>query len=265
MSPKFLLKKKASAVFIMLLSSSLCMSLTSPSLFAGTFDDFKNKIVNEAQSVAESRLNALASDIGAAIAQTSFHQASTIGGTLPGVDIGIHTGYKKVSSKDDILKAANVESLMLPVAQIEIGIPFIKLDLIGRYTSYDKSTLAGGGLRYSLFKTLPFELTASGLYNILSVEAGDNKFKTTVTTLSLGINFNVPIISPYAGVSFDSTEITPDETITTFKGKATATRIDGGVNLSLLPFTYFNAGISYIISGSDDSSLGARAGLGIKF
>jgi len=243
----------------------IIITVSSRGLFAGTFDEFKNKIFSEAQNVAESRLNALAADIGAAIAQTSFHQAATIGGTLPGIDLGIHTGYKTISSKNEILKSAGVESLMLPLAQLEIGIPFIKVDLIGRYTSYDKSSLIGAGARYSIFKTLPFDITLLGIYNSLNVESGINKFSASVMTFSLGINFNIPLISPYAAVSIDSTEITPDQTITTFKGKASDTRLDGGINLSLLPFTYLNAGASYIMSSENESTLGYRAGLGIKF
>ncbi|MDI6756792.1 MAG: hypothetical protein QME32_02080 [Endomicrobiia bacterium] len=236
----------------------------SSQLRAATFDEFANEINNKAQSVIETRLNALAADLGAAISQTGFHQTATIGGTLPGFDLGAHVAYKNVSSNNVIFKSAGVDLLVLPVIQMEVGLPIINLDILARYATFDRSTLVGGGLRYSIFKTLPFDVTALTLYNALNVDAGVNKLSASVITGSLGVNFNVPIISPYVAVSFDSVSLTPDVVpVVTYKGVASLTRVDAGFNLSLMPFTYLNLGGSYFIA--EEASVGYRGGLGIKF
>lgn len=236
----------------------------SSQLRAATFDEFTSQITGKTANEVEATLNALASDLGAAISQTSFHQASTLGGALPGLDIGIHTGYRGVSSKNKILTTSGVNALMLPVLQVEIGIPFINLDLLARYAALDNSSLTGGGLRYTVFKTMPADITVLGLYNTLNVTASANKFSATVLTGSLGVNFKLPVVSPYVAIGMDSVTLTPgDPTITVLKGGASPTHLDAGVNFGLIPFTYINIGGSYYLA--EEPSVGYRAGLGIKF
>lgn len=244
---------------VLLLVCVLCVGVSF--LNADRFGKFRDEIAARTETEKEKLLNVFCEDIAAAIAQTSFHQAGTLAGTLPGFDIGLHTGYKNIHKENTILKAADVNAILLPLAQMEIGIPGIDLDLILRYTALDKSSLLGGGFRYGILKTIPFDLTALLLYNKLS--AGDNKFGATVITGSVGLNFNVHVISPYLALRVDSAELIPDISITTQKGKATLTRIDAGVNLGLLPFTYLNLGGAYIIAS--ESSMAYRAGLGVKF
>ncbi len=230
---------------------------------AAAFDEFASQIQGKAAAVIETRLNALSADLGAAVSQTSFHQASTIGGTLPGLDVGVHVGYKGVSSKNVILTEAKVSALTLPVLQVEIGIPVINLDVLARYAAIDNSSLTGGGLRYSVFKTIPADVTILGLYNTLNVTASGNEFSATVLTGSLGVNFKLPVVSPYVAVSMDSVTLTPDAAITSYKGSASLTRLDAGINFGLIPFTYINIGGSYYLA--EESSVGYRAGMGVKF
>ncbi len=230
---------------------------------AGMFDEFKKRLSGVADDVVQKRLDALCEDVGAVMVMTGFHQAGNLAGTLPGFDIGLHAGYKKTSDKNDIIKAVGIDALLLPVLQAELGIPYINTDLILRYTSYENSSLLGGGARYGLLKTIPFDLTFLIIYNKLNVSAGENKFTATSMTGSVGLNINMPVISPYLALSVDSAEIEPDSSITTKKSKTTLTRLDTGMNVSLMPFTYLNVGASYLISS--EAGLGFRTGIGVKF
>jgi hypothetical protein len=58
----------------------------------------------------------------------------------------------------------------------------------------------------------------------------------------------------------DQTELTADSSITGLKGKATTSRLEAGINLTLLPFTYLQFG-GVLVNGE----LGYTAGLGVKF
>jgi len=67
-------------------------------------------------------------------------------------------------------------------------------------------------------------------------------------------------VTPYAGVGFDSSDITPDSTISSLKGTASVSRIEAGINLSLFPFTYIQIG-AQMAGGSTDGTFG----LGVQF
>jgi opacity protein-like surface antigen len=237
------------------------LAFTSAPLFAADpFDNF-NTIVSFGGTIAQKALDNLATDLGALLGGGSYHGGKSLG--FPGFDIGIQVPTKKVSDDNGIVKSADVSSIALPMAQVEIGLP-ANIDLIGRYTSYLNSTLVGYGFRYGIFKPsipgLP-SVSVQAIMTNLDVSAKANKFKASTTGVNAVVSFDhLPIITPYAGIGFDTTEVKPDSTISTLKGTASGTRIEAGINLTLIPFTYLKLGAA-MAGGSTDASVG----IGVSF
>lgn len=239
---------------------SVLAFVSCPVVAADPFDNF-NTIVVLGGDVAQKSLDNLATDLGALLGGGTYHDGKSLG--IPGFDIGIHVPTKKVSDDNVIVKESDVSSVALPMAQLEIGLP-MDIDLIARYSSMLDSTLTGFGLRYGILKPdlpgLP-SLSLQAVMTNLDVAANDNKFKASTTGVSLTISFNhLPIVTPYAGVGYDTTEIKPDSTLSTLKGTASGTRVEAGVNLGLLPFTYLQLGAA-MAGGSTDAVIG----LGVQF
>ncbi|MCX5777883.1 MAG: hypothetical protein NTU66_01475 [Elusimicrobia bacterium] len=240
---------------------SLCLITSSNSFGANPFDEFKNQISGVATAIAQKNLDNLAKDMGALISGGSFHQAKVLG--FPGLDIGIQAPIVTVNKDNAIVKAAGIDTVPLPLIQVEIGLPG-KTDVIGRFSSYADSSLVGVGLRYGLYKgSLPGvpSVSVQSVYNTLTVAAAANKFKATSFSTSLIASVGLLVIDPYVGFSYDMTSVEPDASIISgMKGNANNTRIEGGVNISLLPLTYIKVGAVLC-----DSVVGYDLGCGIKF
>lgn len=247
----------------LLFVSVLC--LVSGQVFAADpFDEFKNIINSSITSEAQKQLDIFAKDVGSLLAGGSFHQANV---GFPGVDVAVRVPIKTTSSDNAIVKAAKVDYIAMPVAQVEVGLP-MKIDLIGRYSAFGDSKMVGGGIRYGLFKSIvpgiP-SISVQATMNNLDVKVNANKFKATTTSVAATMSFGIPIVKPYIGAGVDATTIEPDSSITTLtgescKGTATTTRIEGGVNLTLFPFTYVQLGGAMI-----NGDMGYTAGFGISF
>ena len=246
--------KKSLILLLVIVFSSV------PIFAADAFDNF-NTIVSLGGTVAQKALDNLATDMGALLGGGSYHEGKSLG--FPGFDIGVQVPTKKISDDNAIVKSADVSSVALPLLQVEIGLP-ANIDLIGRYSSVLNSTLSGVGLRYCIFKPsipgLP-SVSVQAVMTNLDVSVKNNKFDASTTGVNAVVSFDhLPIITPYAGVGFDSTEVKPDSTISTLKGTASGTRIEAGINLTLLPFTYLKLGAA-MAGGSTDASVG----LGVSF
>jgi hypothetical protein len=103
-------------------------------------------------------------------------------------------------------------------------------------------------------------ISVQGMINKLDVASGANKFSATTMSVDAMASFNIPIVDPYVGVGLDQTELKADSSITGLTGKATTSRLEAGVNLTLFPFTYLQLG-GVLLSGE----IGYTAGLGVKF
>ena len=234
---------------------------TSAAFAANPFDEFRNQVgPGVLKDVAQKNLDNFAKDVGALLGSGAAHQGKALG--LPGFDVGIHVPGKKISDDDTIVKAAGLDTVYLPVIQAEIGLPK-KVDLIGRFSSYQDSNLIGFGLRYGILKGgfpgLP-SLSVQAIYNSLNVNANDNKLKATTLSAAATLSIDLPAITPYLSAGIDSTTVDPDSTISTLQGKATGYRVEAGVNLSLFPLTYLQLG-----GGLINGDMSYTAGLGIKY
>jgi hypothetical protein len=240
-------------------SLAVVMMLASSVFAANPFDQVNNLLNGQVTSVAQGMLDNFAKDLGGLMGGGSFHQGKSLG--LPGFDVGIHVPTIKIKDEDTIIKSS-LDSVALPILQAEIGLP-ANLDLIARFTSYSDASLIGVGLRYGIIKNslpgLP-SLSVQGVYNTLNVNSGLNKLKATTMSIAVITSIDLPIITPYAGVGMDNTEVTPDSTITNLTGKASAVRAEVGINLSLVPFTYIQLGGALV-----NGDINYTAGLGIKF
>jgi hypothetical protein len=237
----------------------LLLSLACAPVFsADPFDNFKAN-VQAGGSAAQTSLDNFTKDLGALLGGGTYHQGKTLG--FPGFDIGIKVPTKKISDDNTIVKSADISNIPLPIAQAEIGLP-LNIDLIARMGSLKDSTLVGYGLRYGVFQMtgLP-SISVQAVMTNLDVAAGTNKFKAVNTNVSAVVSYGLTVITPYAGVGFDSTSVEPDSSYAGgLKGTASGTRIEAGINLTLLPFTYLQLGAA--VAGGDTN---ATIGLGAAF
>ncbi len=236
--------------------------LTSPVFATDPFDNFKTQI-SAGGAAAQTALDSFAKDLGALLGGGTYNDGKSLG--FPGFNIGIHVPTKQINNDDTIVKSAGISSVALPIVQVEIGLP-ANLDLIGRYTSYLNSTLTGYGLRYGIFKpSIPGmpSVSVQAVMTDLNVAANANKFKASNSSVSATVSFNhLPIITPYAGVGYDSTNVNPDATVISngMTGSASGMRIEAGIDLTLIPFTYIQLGAA-VAGGSTN----ATVGLGVWF
>lgn len=235
------------------ITAVLMFSLISTTVFAANpFEKF-------AENLAQAPLDSLAKDLGAVIGGGSFHSGKTLG--FPGFDISARVAGKTVNNDNTIVKDSGNSSIMWPAAQIELGLPF-NIDLLGRYMIIQDASMTGIGIRSCLYKsTLPGipSLSIQGMSSSLNCNVTDNKFTSTTLSAAAIMSFNIPVIDPYIGVGIDQTELKPDSTLSTLKGTASGTRIEGGINLSLFPLTYFQIGFGMV-----NSDLTYTAAFGIK-
>ena len=246
--------KRAAAVAAVLVSMTVSLFAANP------FDEFRNQLVSQGTAVAQERLDSFTKDLGAVMGGGSYHQGESLG--ILGFDVGVQVPVKKVDDQDVIIKQSSLDSIALPILQVEKGLP-MDIDIIARFTTFQSATMFGVGVRYGLFKSdipgLP-GISLQAIYNKLDVSADLNKLSATTISADAVVSIGLPIITPYLGVGIDKTEVTPDSTIVDLKGTAQTTHIEGGVNLALIPFTYIKIGATMI-----DGSMGYDAGLGVKF
>jgi len=219
-----------------------------------------NQLTGVAAGVAQKNLDSFAKDIGSLIGSSNYHQGQNLG--FPGFDVGLHVTAKGVDSNNRIVKTSGVGYIMFPSAQVEIGLP-AKVDLLARFMSYGGSNLVGYGLRYGLYKSeLPVvpSLSVQFMQNNLNVSVNANKFSASALSAAAVLSMDLVVVSPYLGVNFTQTGVTPDSTITNLSGSDSGYRLEGGVNLSLIPLTYVQVGGTYI-----DGDLGYNLGFGLKF
>jgi len=241
-------------------------TLTTLAVFTalGWGDDISNNIQTVLALNQDKPLNALAQDLGALLGGGSFRSGKVLGFPL-GLDVGGNIVIQGVQ-KDDLVLRDDASTAKNAFGQVELGLP-MKLNAILRIGKAMGGNLLGGGISYGILKpSLPGlpALSISALYNQLKNE--DLEAKTYSGNAVLSIDF--PLLDPYLGAGYDYTKATPTDHAfqglpasvdRNQEGKSGGYRLEGGVNLHLIPFTYINLGAG-IANGEEQY----HAGVGIR-
>lgn len=218
------------------------------------------KIQKGSDYVRDSILKPLAKDVGSIFGGGSFHTGKACG--FPGFDVGGHLPIiSKPSKENKILPAEKIYGL--PWVQAEIGLPMSSWDLLlrGFYLGESGGTLFGVGLRYSLLSgAIP--LTPAFSFSVLTNQLWHEKLDVSNITLNSVVSVGLPAITPYLGLGIDSTTV--EEKVLglskNLEAIASGWRLIGGINLKLVPTTYFHIGV-----GSYNGIFGGEVGVGINF
>ncbi len=183
----------------------------SAAVFAGPYDAF-NWTLNNAptESIAQDYLDAFAKDVGQAIAGGSYGVGAGLGSL--GVYLSIKMSYQQVSNDDRIVRNSGEDSIIYPIVQGEIRLPY-KFDAILRISNMNETTLLGGGLRYEVLEgrdlIIP-TVSAQSVYNYLIADSSEYKFNAWNLKTGVTAFFGeIPVIQPYVFVSFDVTGLKP--------------------------------------------------------
>jgi hypothetical protein len=210
---------------------------------------------NFGSHLTQASLNALTKDLGALMGGGSFHHGKSLGFPL-GFDIGVHVPIVGLQDDDFILRDNGSTSEAF-WGQIELGLP-AKIGLIGRFGKILDGDTIGGGLRYGLYKSaVPFlpSVSISALYDKMK----HPNFNLITYTGNAVLSFELPFIDPYVGGGYDSSKMT-SASGTTLEGKADGTRVEAGVNIHLIPFTYIN-----LAGGLANGEKMYHGGAGVRF
>jgi len=255
------MKKKFLTVFLVLF-----VGLFSTEVAYAQFGDLWGEveiIINQEKAkgneiVKNEILKPLAKDVGSIFGGGSFHTGKSCG--FPGFDIGGHLPMISKPSKDNkILPAEKMYGL--PWVQAEIGLPMPSWDLIlrGFYLGEIGGTLLGMGIRYSLLSGI-IPLTPAFSFSVLANQLKHEKLNIYNFTLNTVVSVGLPVFAPYLGLGIDSTTVQEKVLAERLEATASGWRLVGGVNLKLVPTTYFHIG-----AGFYNGIFGGELGVGINF
>ncbi len=230
------------------------------------FEEFKNQF-------NQNYVSPFNKDITGVVCANTINGADNLGlfSTVPpsiGLNLKVTLNAKQISNDNIILNQAfqdqNIKLIPFFALQVEKGLPF-NVDLIGRYSGYSSFSFFSFGVKYKFLSLPPLvpivNLSLAGFYNSLSVK---NILSHVSESINLVVSVDkVPFIKPYLVVGVDTAQMKVHESI--IPGGLTnkfssGMRYELGLNLSFIPFLYFNLGYS-MIYGTNGYSLN----LGAKF
>jgi hypothetical protein len=242
-------------------------SLVAALFVAGTIqpvwaDDLED---NFKVNLNQPAIDALTKDVGSVLGGGSFHTGKALGFPV-GFDIGVHAVAVGVRDENVILKD-DTDLVGAAYAQAEVGLP-ARINVIGRYGSVGDADIYGGGLRVGLLKSsvpgIP-SISLSGLYTTL-----DHEFVVVETySVNAALSFDLPIVHPYVGAGYDMTSLevqdkayegVPAGIPRGIDSEESGYRVEAGVNLSIIPFTYIT-----LAAGLANGQEMYHAGLGVNF
>lgn len=238
------------------------LSLAVMTLLVSSAHVWADDIDNNFSSLTQSSLDAFTQDFGAAIGAGSFHTGKALGFPL-GFDVGAHVGAVGVQDEDGVLKDDG-STLISKWVQAEVGLP-ARLNVILRGGKIEDANAYGGGLRLGLLKSavpgIP-SISLTGLYT----KSDHDLFDADTISANAVLSFAVPFIHPYVGVGYDHTKIDVSDDpanpagIRGLDATEGVTRVEAGVNLSLIPFTYLTLG-----GGIANGEKLLHGGFGVQF
>jgi hypothetical protein len=212
-------------------------------------DHFSDNFADHTDSKS---LEALTRDLGALMSAGSFHDGKALGFPL-GLDIGGHVSFLDVDPENRILRD-NGSTEQSQAIQLVYGLPK-RINLIARVGAIENADVVGGGLRWGVIKSDTMAAPSVAL-SVLYNRAEHELFEANQFSGNLVASFDVPFIHPYVGAGLDRTELDGGGRTT----KQNGYRVEAGINLSVIPFTYLTAG-----GGIANGRKMGHLGLGVRF
>ncbi len=187
----------------------------------------------------------LSRDIGLAISYVPLAPAEPLGNVLPGLDAGVEVTAVQIDTNKPYWKAVEAASggtipnlLPLPKVHIQVGIPFIPIDLGYVYSSVPGTNIKymGGELKYAIIKggVVWPALAVRGAYTKLS---GVEDLDINTKSVDLSVSKGFLMFTPYAG--YAKVWINSKETSTNPLINFTDEKIDENKAFVGCKFTFF--------------------------
>jgi hypothetical protein len=215
------------------------------------------------QNAATNLLKPFALDLGGLLGASTVDTGRTYG--FPGFWVGGDAVLQtRPNSNDQILRAANVHSIALPMVQAGVGLPF-DTDVVAHGVGAYGVTILGAGVRKSLFRT---GLVDSFLPNVSVGVFGDKvnagPFNASHGAANATATWNLPLIKPFVGAGYDLTKVTVGSakipSVIGASATATGSRLTAGVDLTPFPFVDVRAALIEF-----HGIPGGQLGLGVTF
>ncbi|MDD5656562.1 MAG: hypothetical protein PHF00_04835 [Elusimicrobia bacterium] len=223
-------------------------------------------------------LKPFARDLGGVLGSAAFHSGRPLG--FSGFDAGVRMGMQfRPEGGDGILRRKGVKEFGVPWVQAEIGLPY-RFDGFIRGVSYEGLTIAGGGLRYGVFKAPDKPWTPQLLISGAAHSVVHQYFSASHVGGSLVCSLGNNVITPYIGGGVDRTRLVvrASKLEPALDGSTVSvleTRYTAGVTLRpwnygagtaesgrARPWSFVYLNAAYILVHGQS---GAEAGLGVRF
>lgn len=185
----------------------------------------------------------LSRDLGLAISYTPLSPAEPLGGVLPGFDAGVEVTAVQIDTNkqywQDIKTASGTipGTLPFPKVHIQVGLPFIPIDLGYVMSSVPGTNIKymGGEIKYAILKggvVMP-ALAVRGAYTKLS---GVEDLDINTKSLDISISKGFLMFTPYAGYGMVQINSKENSALVAFTDeKITENKAFVGLKFSLLP------------------------------
>lgn len=209
-------------------------------------------------------LKPFARDLGGVLGAATFHSGRSLG--FSGFDVGVRGGMLLSPDKDNrALRGRGIKAFGLPWFQAEIGLPF-SLDGFIRGVSFQGLTIAGGGLRYALFKTSDKPMHPQFLLSWSGHSVAHKDFSASHLGLNLVTSIQVKSVYPYFGIGADRTKVVVravpalDPTMVGDSATVVVPRATLGISMRPKPYLYLHGAATYT-----NRQAGFDSGIGIRF
>ena len=190
-----------------ILSVCAVLCFASTIVLAGPFRKFNEVLDGVSDEQAQKYLNNLSSDLGNIMTGGSFSASAAFG--VSGIDVHLKINYNKISN--EIMEAEGINELYVPMLTGGIKLSD-QLDVLAKYGYLQDANIYGGGLRLLLFEGRDFvipSISVHGMYTLIKADDGENKLDGNNLGLGAVATFNLPIVTPYVGIGWDKTKISP--------------------------------------------------------
>lgn len=220
-------------------------------------------------------LKPFAMDLGGILGSGTFHSGRVLG--FSGFDVGPRAGMQFSPMKGNkILRDNGVKAFGMPWFQAEVGMP-LRIDGFIRGASFEGLTVAGGGLRFGIFRGTDKPWSPHFLLSAAAHSAVHQHFSATHVGHNWILSSGLPRIVLFGGGGFDWTRLVArTSTLDPALAGATVTVFEprGTAGLKVKPFNidpqskawnwlnFFYLSGAYIYTHGQS---GAEAALGLRF